>query len=256
MEQNIDALQERFRVIACDLRGHGLTTHHNDEITAREFYTFPNIADDVSQLLEHLGVGRFSLVGQAYWGVSTAAHIYNRHAERVDAMVFAACDLIASPSGDQEPYAGLGEVTVRNFERMIALARDRGMRAVYEDRLKSETFWGPTVLGSPELLAIFKRLHDETSPVAFTHFPRFHQRTVEELLIKLSKYRTPLMMLLGAEDSHNNQMIFNMSQLYPDTCVTIIPNCGHYPTIENPIDFNRAVTNFVAGAIVTPGHLE
>ena len=62
-EQNIAVLEKHFRVIACDLRGHGETTHHNEEEGAKEFYTFDNIAEDITQLLAHLKVDRFSILG-------------------------------------------------------------------------------------------------------------------------------------------------------------------------------------------------
>lgn len=249
LEQNIAVLEKSFRVVACDLRGHGGTTHHDDQVGAREFYTFDNIAEDVTQLLEHLGIERFSLVGQAYWGVSSAAHLYDRHAGRVDCVLFVACDLLASPEGDAEPYAGLGETAVRNFERMIGLAQERGMMAVYRERLESQTFWGPTVLGSPNILRVFARLHQETSPVAFSNFPRFHEKTLRSILEKLRNYQTPVMLLLGAEDSHNEQMIASMRCLHPEIHVALLPFCGHYLTIENPQDFNDAVTNFVSGSL-------
>lgn len=254
LEQNIAVLERNFRVVACDLRGHGQTTHHDEQDGAREFYTFDNIAEDITRLLDHLQVDRFSIVGQAYWGVSSAAHLFDRHAERVDGMIFASCDLIASPDGDAEPYMSLGEKAIRNFERMISLARERGMMAVYEERLNSRTFWGPTVLNSPGILQVFERLHKETSPVAFSNFPRFHQRTVDSILAKLREHRTPVMMLLGAEDSHNEQMMANMRRLHPGIHIALLPYCGHYITIENPADFNEAVANFVSGALRRRSH--
>jgi pimeloyl-ACP methyl ester carboxylesterase len=38
-----------------------------------------------------------------------------------------------------------------------------------------------------------------------------------------------------------------MRQDYSQTQVVILPHCGHYPTIENPPDFNHALLNFYAG---------
>jgi pimeloyl-ACP methyl ester carboxylesterase len=249
LQQNIAVLSKTFRVIACDLRGHGLTSHCDDELTARAFYTFENISLDISELLNRLEVDRFSIVGQAYWGVSSAAHLFDLLPQRVDGMVFASCDLLARPDDDAEPYSGLDEKAIRNFERMISLAKTFGMQAVYEERLKSNTFWGPTVLNSPKLLEVFKKLHDETSPVAFANFPRFKQSTLNRIVSKLKENKTPLMMLLGAEDSHNDLMMKNMRSLYPPTHIALLPYCGHYLTIENPFDFNCAVYNFVCGAL-------
>lgn len=245
-DDNIKVLEKDFRVIACDLRGHGQTTHETDEANAKSFYTFDNIAEDITQLLDHLKVDRFIAVGQAYWGVSTVAHLYRRHAARIDGLVFATCDLLAVDDG-AEPYSMLGEAAVRNFERMIALAREKGMMGVYEERLRSNTFWGPTVLGNPAILARFAEMHRQTSPVAFANFPHFSRGRLGEILTELNRRRTPTMMLMGAEDSHNESMMRNMREQYADTHIAILPYCGHYLAIENPADFNAAIFNFAAG---------
>lgn len=246
LEEAIRILEKRFRVIAFDLRGHGETTHEDDEAKAKAFYTFDNIAEDATQLLDHLGVDRFIAVGQAYWGVSSVAHIYARHADRIDGLVFASCDLLAA-GDDAEPYSILGPKAVANFERMIALAREKGMMGVYEERLRSKTFWGPTVFARPDILESFAEMHRKTSPAAFANFPRFRRQTFEKVVGELRRRHTPLLMLMGAEDSHNDEMMRGMREQYPDTHIVILPYCGHYLAIENPADFTAAICNFVAG---------
>jgi len=247
-EQNIAMLEKHFRVIACDLRGHGETTHHNDEEGAREFYTFDNIAEDITQLLAHLKVDRFSILGQAYWGVSTAAHVFARHADKVDGIVFASCDLLATDEG-AEPFTVLGDKAVVNFRKMISLAREKGMMGVYEERLSSNTFWGPTVLNSPEILQRFEVMHRNTSAAAFANFPHFSKAKLAEILAKIEQHKPAVMMLMGVEDSHNDPMMANMRRMIPDIHIAILPYCGHYLAIENPQDFNAAVYNFMSGAL-------
>ena len=247
-DDDMAVLEKHFRVIACDLRGHGATTHEDDQARAPSFYTFENIAEDITQLLDHLQVDRFTLVGQAYWGSSTAAHLFHRHPSRIDGIVLAACDLIAVDEG-AEPYSGLGEQAIRNFERMIGLARKKGMMGVYEERLRSQTFWGSTVLRSPEILGRFEAMHRRTSAAAFANFPRFRRETLNEVLVKLEQHRTPLMMLMGVEDNHNEPMMANMRKLHPATHIALLAFCGHYPSARNPQDCSAAILNFTAGAI-------
>lgn len=243
---NIPELAKRYRVIAPDLRGHGLTTHCEDFDAAPAFYTFDNIAEDISQLLAALKIDRFLMFGQAFWGVSTALTLYQRMPERIRGIVLSATSMIPSHPGEK-PYDKLGEVGKRNFLRMHDLAREGGMMAVYKDRLSSGQFWSEKVLNSPDILAAFTEAHRLTSAVAFVQIPFFSHERRDAVSQTLQARRTPLMLLLGEQDNHNKHSIATMRVDYPDTHVIILPDCGHYPTIENPADFNHALLNFYAG---------
>lgn len=243
--RNIPVLAQRYRVIAPDLRGHGLTTHCEDEKAAPSFYTFENIVEDLSLLLAKLGVGRFRLFGQAYWGVSTALSLFARDPSRVQGIVVAATGMIPCDPGEK-PYEKLGEAGKRNFLRMHEQARTQGMMAVYEDRKASGQFWSRTVLESPSILAEFAEAHRLTSPTAFVQIPPFSHQLRAEVSAKLEAAGTPLMLLLGEQDSHNAASIRSMRADYSRTQTVILPGCGHYPTIENPWDFNSALLNFYA----------
>jgi pimeloyl-ACP methyl ester carboxylesterase len=247
---NLPVLAHRYRVIAPDLRGHGHTTHCEDERLAPAFYTFDHLVEDMTRLLDTLGIDRFSLFGQAFWGVSTALSLYRRMPQRVRAIALSATCMIPSHPGEK-PYEKLGEAGKRNFLRMHDLARTRGMMAVYEDRLQSGQFWSEKVRGSPEILREFADAHRLTSPTAFVQIPHFSYERHAEVVRTLREQRTPVMLLLGAQDSHNAHSLAVMRQDYPQTHVVILPECGHYPSIENPQDFNQALLNFYAGAALS-----
>ena len=133
---------------------------------------------------------------------------------------------------------------------MIALAREKGMMGVFEERLNSKTFWGPSLLGSPEILARFAEMHVQTSAAAFSNFPRFSKARLAEVLERIEQHKPSVMLLMGAEDSHNEPMMANMRRMIPDIHIAILPYCGHYLAIENPQDFNRAVYNFLSGVML------
>ncbi|MGQ0698390.1 MAG: alpha/beta fold hydrolase [Panacagrimonas sp.] len=245
-EHNIPVLAKRYRVIAPDLRGHGLTTHCESYEDAPGFYTFDHLSEDITQLLAALNVDRFLMFGQAFWGVSTALSLYERMPTRIRGIALSATSMIPSHLGEK-PYEKLGEVGKRNFLRMRELARSGGMMAVYQDRLSSGQFWSQKVLNSPSILEAFAEAHRLTSPVAFVQIPHFSHERRNAVCAALARHRTPVMLLLGEQDSHNKHSIEVMRRDYPDTHVTILSDCGHYPTIENPSDFNRALLNFCAG---------
>lgn len=245
-EFNLPALTPHYRVIAFDLRGHGKTTHVDAEAEAPAFYTFDNIAEDLYQLLKALRIEHCFLFGQAYWGVSTALTFFHHHPEMVRGIVTAACQIISSDEGGN-PFDQLKEETKKGFLRMHELARTKGMSAVFEERKRLKTFWGDRVLNDPEILRRFAGMYEKTSPTAFLHFPPLSHTRHKEIAATLRATRIPLMLLMGSEDSHTDEMIADMRADYPGTHVLLLHKCGHYPTIESPNEFNRAMLDFFAG---------
>jgi pimeloyl-ACP methyl ester carboxylesterase len=248
-DANLPELSKYYRVIAMDIRGHGGTTHEEDPEKAQAFYHFDRMAEDQMALLDHLGIGKFWLFGQAYWGANTALHIAGRIPERVKGVVISSASMIISDE-THKPYDPLGEKGKANFIRMHALAREQGMMAVYQDRVDSGQFWGPKVLNSPEILAVFTKAHQTTSVAAFVTLPYLTQSRRDKIAATLRDYITPIMLLVGEDESatYRNNFVAEMRRDVPHVHVMMIPDSGHYPTIENPRDFNLALLDFYAGA--------
>ena len=242
-------LSKHYRVVAADLRGHGHTTHEEDEEKAKSFYTFENLANDQLALLDELGIDRFYLFGQAYWGANTALHLFDKIPDRVKSMVISSSSMIISDD-TRKPYDVLGEAGRNNFLRMFELARNEGMMAVYHDRLEYGQFWGPSVLGSPEILREFVLAHELTSAAAFVTIPHLTEQTRDAIATRLRECAVPLLLLVGEDENENNRQYFinEMRKDYPAAWVLVLARSGHYPTIENPADFSRTLVNFYAGA--------
>jgi pimeloyl-ACP methyl ester carboxylesterase len=248
-QENIPELAKYYRVIAADIRGHGHTTHEEDPAKAPDFYSFDRMAEDHIALLDKLGVKDFYLFGQAYWGANTALHLFDRVSERVRGLVISSASMIISDEVNK-PYDPLGETGKKNFLRMHALAREQGMMAVYRDRLEYGQFWGPKVLNSPAILEVFTKAHELTSVAAFVTPPRLPLPRRQQIARTLRDRGVPLMLLVGEDEAPHNRQYFisEMRGDYPATHVMMIPDSGHYPTIENPRDFNQALLDFYAGA--------
>ena len=191
---------------------------------------------------------KFYLFGQAYWGANTALHLFDRIPERVKGIVISSASMIISDE-NHKPYEPLGEAGKKNFLRMHALAREQGMMAVYRDRLEYGQFWGPKVLNSPEILKVFTKAHELTSVAAFVTPPYLTPERRAGIAQRLRETKVPVMLLVGEDEGVHNRKYFisEMRGDYPDTHVMMIPDAGHYPTIENPRDFNQALLDFYAG---------
>jgi 3-oxoadipate enol-lactonase len=247
-DRNFPELSRHYRTVAADLRGHGLTTHEEDEAAAAGFYTFDNMVDDQLALLDKLGIDRFYLFGQAFWGANVALHLFDRVPDRVKGLVISSTYMIINDE-NEKPYDALGEKGRQNFLRMHEQACNEGMMSVYQDRLTSGQFWGPKVLSSPDILESFAEAHRLTSPTAFVTIPKLSRERRAGIAAKLAERGLPLMLLLGEDETTHERKLFidEMRADYPDTHVMLLPGAGHYPTIENPADFNRALLDFYAG---------
>jgi pimeloyl-ACP methyl ester carboxylesterase len=76
------ALSEKYRVIAPDVRGHGLS----DKPHAPDAYGYAIMGADVTRLMDHLGIGRAILMGYSM-GASIAIELMLSHPERFRAIV-------------------------------------------------------------------------------------------------------------------------------------------------------------------------
>jgi len=247
LDDSIAELSKHFRVIAADNRGHGYTTHCEDPTAARDFYTFDNMVEDVSQLLAHLQVDRFFLFGQAYWGANIAFHLFERMPERVRALAVSSAYMISTDPG-VPTYELLGDTGRKNFIRMHQLAREQGMMAVYDDRLKFGQFWSEKLRSSTRILEAFADQHRLTSPLAFVTIPHISHERRAKIGATVRASGAPVLLLLGADDTNNASFVQEMKRDVPDVHALELLDSGHYPTVENPHDFNRALLNFYAGA--------
>lgn len=243
---NIPVLSRHFRTIALDLRGHGKTTAAKSQEEAPSFYTFENIAEDIHQLLRHLGVESCYILGQAYWGATSIFNFFARHPEMVKGIIPVGCNLFATPDGEGF-LDQVDDALKADFVRMHDIARTQGMLAVFEERKKLRTFWCDKLMNSPHIMESFRKMYEVTSPLTFINFPVMREAGKQAILAALQKTQVPLMMLMGLDDSRPREMVAAMQRDYPNTHSVLLPDCGHYVAIENPADFNRAVMNFIAG---------
>ncbi|GAL09469.1 esterase ybfF [Vibrio astriarenae] len=72
-------LQERYQVISVDLRNHGRSFHSKD-------HSYANMADDISALLDHLGIHQCIVVGHSMGG-KVAMKLASTQPERVKQLV-------------------------------------------------------------------------------------------------------------------------------------------------------------------------
>ncbi|MCH8898406.1 MAG: alpha/beta hydrolase, partial [Chloroflexi bacterium] len=120
-------LNDRFRIIAPDQRGHGQTTQ------ATTGYDWQSLASDAADLMDHLGLERAAVLGHS-WGCNVAINLAAKFPQRVAALVMIDGGLAGG-------RARTGAASDGSWEEFRARIRPRdvsGTRADFLDRLRDQ----------------------------------------------------------------------------------------------------------------------
>lgn len=217
--QQLRPFAERYQVITFDHRNFGLTS--DDGAGANGF------VDDLTALLDHLGIERAALVGQSLGGF-TCAGFASRHPERVRALVLA-----GSPAGLLPPRSQ------SETEEMLARVPDdwEGIQAMmvgqggFKDR-------------HPDLCALYEEIgalnwrvsKSILATIATTHYD----------IAPIIAAEVPVLMINGEEDASVDEAMASIAAGWPGSRRVTVPDTGHLLYFEQATTFNHRVLSFLA----------
>jgi pimeloyl-ACP methyl ester carboxylesterase len=223
----IEKLSRDFRVVALDVRGHGLSDKPHD--AAR--YGL-NVVEDITRLLDHLGIARAHFVGYSMGGVITGKFV-TLHPERV----------ITATFGASAPRLGWPAQAERDANAVAeSLEQGHGMRPMIL-RLAPPNEPTPSDAAiEQESRAILGR----NDPLALAAL----QRGNKELAVSLGEVRAlkmPLMMIVGSADPIKAG-VSPLTMLKSDIKVVIIDGATHsgLRSAAGRMEFVEAVHDFIA----------
>lgn len=226
------ALAERFRVISVDLRGHGLSAKPVSE----DAYALEMMASDVYELLKNLEVSECVLVGHSMGGMASQLFVLE-HPEMVRAL--ALVDTAA-----EVPKGLLYDERRKQRERLVQIARDQGMEAVFEEQERI-TPLHPVLAANPRYIEIWREQFLMTSPEAYIACAN-GMSTRRSLLGDLTKVAVPTLIVCGEHDEPFLEPSKDMHEAIPGSELVIIPGAGHGPQMETPGEFNRVLMEFLS----------
>ena len=228
-DEQLEALAERFRVVAPDLRGHGET----DVPTGP--YTMEDHVADVRAFLDRLAIERAALVGLSMGGY-IALNFVRIHPERVWAVVLA--DTRAQGDSDE---------TRRARAEQAQLVQTQGLEPFIEQQVP-RMFSSSTLSQRPELVERFRatvrRVRPEAVAAALEGLASRPDSTSA-----LSQINCPALIVAGAEDVPTPAADARlMAERLPNARLEIIEGVGHLSNLEAPERFNAAVMSFLQSA--------
>jgi 3-oxoadipate enol-lactonase len=224
-EQVPALLRAGFRVLRVDMRGHGGSAPVAGD------YTMSELAWDVAETLDVLGIQRVHFIGLSIGGMLGQAFALEHHAKLASAMW---CDTLpASPAGASEVWQQRVD-TVRNANSLVPLA-DPTIERWLTDAVKTQrsgrwkqirdTIIGTTPQGYLGCVAAIRNFN---------------------FLDRLPMLRVPVLVVCGADDAGTpateNKRI---ASVIPGARYEEIANARHFPNVEHPDTFNRIMVEWL-----------
>jgi pimeloyl-ACP methyl ester carboxylesterase len=219
--QNFSALAQRYHVIAVDPLGLGRSDKPLID------YKMDTWTDGFAELMRLKGVNRAVFVG-AVMGGALAVQMAMDYPDRVSAIVVAASNSGPGPheGGPRGPPA---------YAPSLAGTRANLLDSFYDSTLVTDSVVRARLayrLGAGDGYTVQRHLSDHRVPYSTAELARV---TVPALFIWCREDRiTPLS---WGED---------YAKALPRGKLVVLDRCGHFPNIEQPSGFNRAVIEFLA----------
>ncbi len=234
----IPELERHFQVIAFDPRGMGRSERPKVE------YTMELWAEDLRQLLGHLGIERAHIVGSSLGGCVAMA-LLRRTPDIATSLILLAA------------FAELDRSLETNFRMRIAIVEAMGMGPVIRDHVLLWTLsreFIETERGAEAAAGLLASLstNDPALYVEFlTSILRFGrvmpgQEREPTYTTYLPAIRVPTLVIVGDRDiltpvAFSRAIVERM----PDAELAVIPECGHITFIEKPAENTRLIADFL-----------
>lgn len=201
------------------------------EIHIAEMFECDSLGAMAEAILE-AAPASFALAGHSMGG-RVALEIVRRAPERVERLALLDTGYQALPQGE----AGESEAAGRH--RMVALAREMGMRAMGLTWVRAMVH--PSRLSDAALMASILDMIDRRTP-------EFYAAQIRAMLGRpdatalLPQIRCPTLVLCGRQDTWSPlERHRRLAALIPASTLTIIEDCGHMSTLEQPDGVNAAL---------------
>ena len=222
----IAVLAGRYRVVTMDLRGHG----GSDAPLWR--YTMDQFADDVTGLLDHLGIGQAVLCGLSMGGYVAFA-CYRRHTDRVRALILADTRAGVDPAdGKAARYA----MAQKAYREGVHTVEEAMLPRLLSQQARTE---------KPDLVTQVRQMIRQT-PVSGIVGDLIGMTDREDAVPLLPVIRCPTLVVVGELDQPTPPSEARViATRIPGATLRIIPGAGHLTNLEQPEAFNDAVVQFL-----------
>jgi pimeloyl-ACP methyl ester carboxylesterase len=228
------ALKERFRVIAYDQRGHGLSDAPSDP----KCYSPAHLASDLVGVLDAIEIERAAIVGFSLGG-GPALALAASAPERVSRLVLAD---VGAGADDMWRSQWLSRRWTNFIDRgatddlVCDMLRSEFFKRFATQGLRSRNYMAALIRATPSL-----GLRNILSEVLAKRNSLFHMTAV------LKSLKVPTLILIGQHDNLCRAPARLLSSTIPNASMQSIPDAGHMSPLENAPVFTFQLEKFLNG---------
>ncbi len=228
----VDYFSNRYTVILVDSPGHG----RSEKLTRT--FTFDECARTITNILDGLGIDRAHVVGNS-WGGMIGGTFAAMYPDRIGHAVLMNCT--GSPAGLRQKL---------EFSALLQLARVmRGIRPPMT-RSVQKAFLGPTTFRErPDVAAYVRDAVQELDFSSISYAVKSVVPQRPDQLPLLSKIRTPVLVVAGAEDAtFPVAETKKMADAIPGAVFEVLPGVAHLAALEDSPQVSKLVDEFLSSA--------
>ncbi len=234
-EPQIRHFGKRYRVIAYNARGF----EPSDVPPESASYSQHRAADDIASVMDALGIEKAHVIGLSMGGFATL-HFGIRHHHRALSLCIGGCGYGAEL--EQRPRFQAESDVISDFISTSGMAAFAEKYAYGPTRVQFEN---KDLRGFLE----FKQMLAEHSALGSANTQRGVQRerpSLYELVEDMKKFTVPTLIITGDEDWPCLTPGILMKRTIPSAALSVIPNAGHAINLEEPDEYNRILSAFLA----------
>ena len=227
-DQQVEALQDRYRCILFDLRGQGASE------VAEKGYGIYDLVDDTAELIEQLECAPCHVVG-----LSMGGHIAMRLAKRYPELVRSLILISTSSAAESRSDA-------RNF-KLLGFIHNRISQPFAVGKIKPILF-GEKWLNDPSQEEVQAYWHEQM----LNNDKHAFAQTLNGILSRddfanyLSEIDLPVLIISGQVDAAADPaQSERMHAEFPDSILVRVPDVGHTPPVEAPDIVSAAMLDFL-----------
>jgi len=229
-KEQLTGIGSIYRVIAPDLRGHG------DSPAPAGTYTIDEMADDVVELLDYLGLDEPVVVGGLSMGGYVALSMAERYPARLRGLMLM----------DTRAAADTPEAAQKREETAQDVLESRNVRALVESMIP-RLFARKTIAQRPERVAMLSEAMEHNTP-------RGVAGALRAMAIRpdrsddLARIRVPTIVMVGEEDAITPPSeAMALADAIAGARLEVIADAGHLAPYENPAVANAVILRFLDG---------
>lgn len=220
--------QAGHRVVALDVRGTGRSSK------PLKGFGMDRLAADIVAVLDHLDLNEVTLVGWSFGG-QMAMRVAVTAPQRLAQAVFVGSNAVRASRSEEFPFGGDGEDLERRLVRAERTKRVETRRRTIASAFREEP--------DPDVLGWLLRMQLQMpSWAAIACYPTYlHTDQVADT----SALKLPVLQIMGTHDpvSPIDGAAWLQERLPNGRLVAL--DCGHYPMLERPLEFDHALLEFL-----------